>query len=161
MSPGIPTLVRVYAVADVPTAVYVFSATGFSNVSESLILLTSNLLLASLVLLVSLLLIRSPLFMVFPSVLASLLLASPDVAVVSCAAVAPPVAAVLSAVNVHGVLAVARVLYSGVPYVVGVTSVASMPSVFFHRFCMASLLLLAYPAFPAVQLLMPSLLYCC
>jgi hypothetical protein len=46
--------------------------------------------------------------MVFPSVLASLLLASPDVPVVSCAAVAPPVAVVFSTVNL-GVPAVARV----------------------------------------------------
>ncbi len=57
----------------------------------------------------SLLLSRSLLFMVFPSILASLLLASPDVPVVYCAAVAPPVALVLSAVNVPEVLAVVRV----------------------------------------------------
>jgi hypothetical protein len=57
--------------------------------------------------------------MVFPSVLASLLLASPDVPVVSSAAVAPPVT----------VLAVARGLYHGVPDVV-VTAVASVPTGF-------------------------------
>ena len=68
----------------------------------------------SLVLLSPLLLLRSLILMVFPSVLASLLLASPDVPVVSSAAVAPPVT----------VLAVARGLYHGVPDVV-VTAVAS------------------------------------
>ncbi len=47
--------------------------------------------------------------MVFLSVLASLLLASPYVPVVSGAAVAPPLAVVLSAVNIPGVLAVAKV----------------------------------------------------
>jgi hypothetical protein len=47
--------------------------------------------------------------MLFLLVLASLLLASLDFSVVSCAAVAPPVVVVLSAVNVPGVLAVARV----------------------------------------------------
>ncbi len=87
--------------------------------------------------------------MVFPSVGASPLLASPNVPVVSCAAVAPPAALVLSAVNVHGVFAVARVLYSGVPDVVGITAVATC------RLCfpsgLAPLLLLAYPAVPAVS----------
>ncbi len=38
----------------------------------------------------------------------SLLLASPDVPIVSCAAVDPLVASVLSAIKVHGVPAVAR-----------------------------------------------------
>jgi hypothetical protein len=47
--------------------------------------------------------------MVFPSILASLRLASPFVPVVSCAAVAPLVAVVLSATNVPGVPLVDRV----------------------------------------------------
>ncbi len=84
-------MVRVSAVAAGPTAVYVLSATGFSNISGSLILLTYLLLLlASLVLLVYLLLFRSLLLMVFPSIVAFLLLASPDVPVISCAAVGIP-----------------------------------------------------------------------
>jgi hypothetical protein len=47
--------------------------------------------------------------MVFPLFLASLLVASPDVLVVSCDAFAPLVAVVLSAVDIHGVPAVVRV----------------------------------------------------
>ncbi len=65
---------------------------------------------------------------VFLSVLASLLLASPDVPVVSGAAVAPPVVVVLSTVNVPGVLAVARV-FTLLLLTLEVTAVASVPFV--------------------------------
>jgi hypothetical protein len=57
--------------------------------------------------------------MVSPSVLAFLLLASPNVLIVSCAAVAPPISIVLAAENVPGVPA----------DVVDVTTVASVPTV--------------------------------
>ncbi len=68
--------------------------------------------------------------MVFLLVLAFLLLASPDVPVVSGAAVTPPVAVVLSAVNIPGVLAVIRVsFYPVVPAVVEITAVAIVPFV--------------------------------
>jgi hypothetical protein len=69
--------------------------------------------------------------MAFPSVVASLLLASPDVAVVYCAAVAPPpVAIVLSAVNV--------MLWS-----------LMLPA--FLLFFPTVMLLFAFPSFPAVS----------
>ncbi len=66
--------------------------------------------------------------MVFLPVLTSLLLMSPDVPVVSCAAVCPSVALVLSSVNVPGLPAVARV-YSGFLAAVDVTAFASVPVV--------------------------------
>ncbi len=93
------------------SAVEVLSATGVSNVSESLMLLTSLLLLTlnSLVLLVSLLWLTYFLLVVFPSVLAPLLLASLVVPVVSCVAVVSPDAAVLSSFNVPEALPVAGV----------------------------------------------------
>ncbi len=119
--PGVPAVPRVFAaVAAVPTSVYILSATGFSNVSgipdvvdiPAAVGVTSVAGVPTVV--------KTLLFMVFPSVVASLLLASPDVPVVSSAAVAPPVT----------VLAVARGLYPGVPDVVGVIAVASGPTVF-------------------------------
>jgi hypothetical protein len=73
---------------------------------------------------------------VFSPALASLLWASPDVPVVSCAAVGPSVAVVLSAVNFPGVL------FSGIPAVTGhQLLLVSMP-------LLAYLLLLNFPLFP-------------
>jgi hypothetical protein len=66
--------------------------------------------LTSLLLFASLLLLTSLLSMLFPSFLASLLLASPNVPVVSCTAFSPSVYEVISAVNLPGVPAVASLL---------------------------------------------------
>jgi hypothetical protein len=90
--------------------------------------------------------------MVFPSVLASLLLAPPHVSVVTCAAaVVPPVAVVFSAVNVLRVSAVSGVS-ALVPDVVGVTAFASVPTVV--NMCppvLVPLLLLVFPVVPGVS----------
>ncbi len=66
----------------------------------------------------------------FSPSLASLLLASPDFPVVSCAAIGPSVAVVLSVVNFPGVL------FCGIPAVTG------------HMLLLASQLLLAYLSLP-------------
>ncbi len=75
---GVPDVARVSDVAAFPTAVNVLSATDVSNVSG---LLTYLVLLASLLLLMPLLWLPSLLLILFPSVLASLLLGAPAIGI--------------------------------------------------------------------------------
>jgi hypothetical protein len=78
--------------------------------------------------------------MVFPPILASLLLASPDVAVVFCAAIGPSVTVVLSAVDIPGDFGVSAL---------AILLLASLLLLVFPP-VLTSLLLLASSALPVV-----------
>jgi len=117
---------RVSDVAAFPTAVDVLSATDVSNVSG---LLTYLVLLASLLLLMPLLWLPSLLLILFPSVLASLLLGAPAVGISTFnVPVSAPVSLMLwgatdvgsvhSVVNMTSAIGVST--GSGTPGVVGV-----------------------------------------